>query len=209
MTRYRLTTPYLRKSIDALSSQSMPIARAVSVVGYPAERRREAGFAALARIIIGQQVSVAAASSIAARVEAALGGEISADQVSRVGDEKLRSAGLSRQKVNYLRELARHCREEGFAPERLVREEDDAVLEAITAIKGFGVWSAQMYLMFSLGRTDIWPVGDLAVRAGFGRIMALDERPDEHETARLGEVFSPHRSALAMLCWKFYSEAPL
>jgi DNA-3-methyladenine glycosylase II len=86
---------------------------------------------------------------------------------------------------------------------------DDEVEAAITAVRGFGRWSAHMYLMFSLGRPDIWPSGDLAVRVGFGRIMGWKDRPDEKKVLAAGDAFSPHRSALALLCWHFYSEAPL
>jgi len=80
---------------------------------------------------------------------------------------------------------------------------------AITAVRGFGRWSAHMYMMFSLGRPDIWPSGDLAVRVGFGRMMGWKERPDEKKVIDEGDAFSPYRSALALLCWQFYSEAPL
>ena len=76
-------------------------------------------------------------------------------------------------------------------------------------MRGFGRWSAHMYMMFSLGRPDIWPSGDLAVRVGFGRIMGWKDRPDEKKVIFEGGAFSPYRSALSLLCWQFYSEAPL
>jgi DNA-3-methyladenine glycosylase II len=86
---------------------------------------------------------------------------------------------------------------------------DDEVEAAITAVRGFGRWSAHMYMMFSLGRPDIWPSGDLAVRVGFGRIMGWRDRPDEKQVIDEGGAFSPYRSALALLCWQFYSEVPM
>ena len=86
---------------------------------------------------------------------------------------------------------------------------DEEVEAAISAVRGFGRWSAHMYMMFSLGRPDIWPSGDLAVRVGFGRIMGWKDRPDEKKVIDEGSAFSPYRSALALLCWQFYSEAPL
>jgi DNA-3-methyladenine glycosylase II len=85
---------------------------------------------------------------------------------------------------------------------------DEEVLQRITAIRGFGAWSAQMYLMFSLGRTDIWPSGDLAVRVGFGRLLGLDERPTPKETEVFATPFAPYRSALALLCWHYYATVP-
>jgi DNA-3-methyladenine glycosylase II len=93
--------------------------------------------------------------------------------------------------------------------ETLPQLTDDEVEAAITAVRGFGRWSAHMYMMFALGRPDIWPSGDLAVRVGFGRIMGCKDRPDEKKVINEGSAFSPYRSALALLCWKFYSEAPL
>ena len=91
----------------------------------------------------------------------------------------------------------------------LPRLSDDEAIRAITQIKGFGDWSAQMYLMFSLGRPNIWPVGDLAVREGFKRIHGLEERPTIGQLGALGEPYQPHRSALAMLCWRFCTAEPL
>lgn len=207
--RYALTRHHIQSSLDALSRDHPAIAAAVACVGYPDERRRAPGFEALARIVIGQQVSVAAARSIADRLHAALGGEMSPDRLLAAGDESLRGAGLSRQKVRYLRALATAVGDGVVSVGDLHRLEDAAVVEQITAVTGFGVWSAQMYLMFSLGRTDVWPAGDLAVRAGFGRILGLPERPGEAETRELAAPLAPYRSALALLCWKYYSEAPL
>ena len=126
-----------------------------------------------------------------------------------VPDAELRAAGHSGQKLGYLRELATAVLTDQLPVDRLAQLDDTDVQARITAIKGFGDWSAHMYLMFSLGRPDIWPVGDLAVRAGFGRLMAWPERPTPSQTALGGEAFAPYRSALALLCWKFYSDAPL
>ena len=86
---------------------------------------------------------------------------------------------------------------------------DDEAIAAITDIKGFGEWSAHMYLMFSLGRPDIWPVGDLAVREGFKRIQGLKERPTAAQLKPLGDLYRPQRSALALLCWRFCTAEPL
>lgn len=209
MHRQQLSNQQITRSLDALAAEHDAIARALAQVGYPEARSQQGGFGSLARIIIGQQVSVKAAASIAAKLEHVLGGALSADQVMRCDDDALRGAGLSRQKVAYLRALAESVLSGQLdLPVLPTLSDDDAVL-AITAIKGFGVWSAHMYLMFSLGRADIWPVGDLAVRGGFGRIMGITERLTDKQVATAGAVFSPHRSALALLCWKYYSEAPL
>ena len=107
-------------------------------------------------------------------------------------EEELRSAGLSRQKTTYLQCLATAEATGLLQVDSLPDRTDDEVLEAITAIKGFGEWSAHMYLMFSLGRTDIWPVGDLAVREGLRRILGLETRPTPGECRSLGSRLRCH-----------------
>jgi len=178
-------------------------------VGYPAPRRRDHSFGSLARIIIGQQLSTKAAATITTRVETAAGGELTASSVPLLSPEVLREAGLSRQKIGYLQALSEAVTSNALPLKELPRLSDDEVELAITGVKGLGRWSAHMYMMFALGRPDVWPSGDLAVRVGFGRIMAWSERPDEKQVIARGAVFSPHRSALALLCWHFYSAAPL
>jgi len=159
--------------------------------------------------VIGQQLSVKAAATIAHRVDETVGGALQPETVLATAPDQLRAAGLSRQKIGYLQSLAEAVISGDLPIENLPDLTDDEVEAAITAVRGFGRWSAHMYMMFSLGRPDIWPSGDLAVRVGFGRIMGWEDRPDEKTVIHEGGVFSPYRSALALLCWQFYSEAPL
>ena len=207
--RFALTESGIRRALDALSQGHASIAAALSQVGYPASRRRDHSFASLARIIIGQQLSTKAAATITTRVQAAVGAELTPSSVLSLSPEALRAAGLSRQKIGYLQALSEAVASNALPLEQLPRLGDDEVESAITGVRGLGRWSAHMYMMFALGRPDVWPSGDLAVRVGFGRIMAWSERPDEKKVIAHGAVFSPHRSALALLCWHFYSEAPL
>lgn len=207
--RFQLTQRVINKSLARLAERDVRIAKALEEVGYPKERRRAQGFAALAHIIVGQQVSTHAARAITERLIATVGGALTPEAVSNSDDVALKSAGLSRQKVSYLRSLTAAVRSGSLPVDSLHDLTDAEVVSRITAIKGFGEWSAHMYLMFALGRLDIWPIGDLAVRAGFAQIMALDERPTPAQTREFAESFSPCRSALALLCWKVYSEAPL
>ena len=207
--RFALTESGIRRALDALSQDHAPIEAALSQVGYPASRRRDHSFPSLARIIIGQQLSTKAAATITTRVEAAVGAELTPSSVLSLSPEALRAAGLSRQKIGYLQALSEAVASNALPLEQLPRLGDDEVESAITGVRGLGRWSAHMYMMFALGRPDVWPSGDLAVRVGFGRIMAWSERPDEKKVIAHGAVFSPHRSALALLCWHFYSEAPL
>ena len=206
---YQLDTASIKKSLDALADRHERIARALAQVGYPEERRRDHSFETLARIVVGQQVSVAAATSINKKLVDALEGQLTATAVLDASEELLRSAGLSRQKVNYIQSLATTEATGALVLESLPELSDEEAVAVITNIKGFGEWSAHMYLMFSLGRPDIWPVGDLAVREGFKRIHGLDERPSAGKLKPMGDDFRPYRSALAMLCWRFCTAEPL
>ena len=158
---------------------------------------------------MGQQLSVKAAATIARRVDETVGGALQPESLLATAPDKLRAAGLSRQKIGYLQSLAGAVIAGDLPIETLPELTDEEVEAAITAVRGFGRWSAHMYMMFSLGRPDIWPSGDLAVRVGFGRMMGWKDRPDEKKVIDEGSAFSPYRSALALLCWQFYSEAPL
>ena len=206
---YQLASADIAHALDALASDHDRIARALAQVGYPEERRRDHSFATLARIIVGQQVSVAAAASITRKLVDTLGGDLTATSVLSCREEDLRGAGLSRQKVSYMQSLATAEASGQLSLTTLPTLSDDDATAAITAIKGFGEWSAHMYLMFSLGRPDIWPVGDLAVREGFKRIQGLEDRPTVAQLKPLGEPYRPYRSALAMLCWRFCTAEPL
>ena len=206
---YQLASADIAHALDALASDHERVARALAQVGYPEERRRDHSFATLARIIVGQQVSVAAAASITRKLVDTLGGDLTARSVLNCPEEDLRGAGLSRQKVSYMQSLATAEAFGQLSLTTLPTLSDDEATAAITAIKGFGEWSAHMYLMFSLGRPDIWPVGDLAVREGFKRIQGLEDRPKAAQLKLLGEPYRPYRSALAMLCWRFCTAEPL
>ena len=207
--RFTLTDAHIRKALDALAVDHGAVRQAIAQVGYPPSRRREHSFESLARIVIGQQLSVKAAATIAQRVDEAVRGGLQPETLLATAPETLRAAGLSRQKIGYLQSLAEAVRSGALPIVTLPELTDDEVEAAITAVRGFGRWSAHMYMMFSLGRPDIWPSGDLAVRVGFGRIMGWRDRPDEKQVIDEGGAFSPYRSALALLCWQFYSEVPM
>ena len=207
--RFKLTDAAIRKALDALAEDHRSVARAIAQVGYPPSRRRDHSFESLARIVMGQQLSVKAAATIAQRVDETVGGALQPESLLATAPEQLRAAGLSRQKIGYLQSLAEAVISDALPIATLPELTDEEVEAAITAVRGFGRWSAHMYMMFSLGRPDVWPSGDLAVRVGFGRIMGWKDRPDEKKVIDEGSAFSPYRSSLALLCWQFYSEAPL
>ena len=211
MTRvanYRLTDAHIAKALKAGAELDGRVATALEGIGLPAARKRTHGFESLAKIVVGQQVSTRAAEAITLRLVESLNGQLEPEMLLSRDDEALRAAGLSRQKVSYLRSLATAVVEGELPLEKMPKMSDEEVLQRITAIRGFGTWSAQMYLMFSLGRTDVWPSGDLAVRVGFGRLLGLTERPTPKQTDQLASPFTPYRSALALLCWHYYSSVP-
>ncbi len=202
MPPYRLSTRHIRKSLDALAAEHPDVRRALARVGYPAERRRAEGFETLLRIIVGQQVSVAAAAAIHGRLEEALKEDVSAAKLLRVRETTLQRAGLSRPKVRYARGLARAVRSGELDFEAIAALPDEEAMARIQAVPGLGPWSAQIYVMFSLGRPDVWPHDDVGALRGLQKIARLVERPTPEEGASRVAPMSPHRSAMALLAWR-------
>jgi len=208
MTDFTLSQTAIEQQLDELAGRCRHAAHALDAVGYPAARQGEQGFRTFMRVIVGQQLSVKAAATIRARVEALVSEDAGPDDYDRVSDEDLRGAGLSRQKIGYARSLCQTVRDGTLDVAALPGMSDEDAVKAITAVKGLGVWSAHMYLMFSLGRPDIWPVGDLAVRVGAGKIVGHAGRPTEKEAEAIGERWRPYRSSMALMAWHYYSNAP-
>lgn len=167
-------------------------------LGIPDLRRQPQGFAQMVRTIVGQQVSGAAARSIYARIEQA--GLTTADAIKAATDDHLREQGLSKQKIRYLKSLAEH----DIDYDALARLSDETVIDQLTAVTGIGRWTAQMYLLFSLGRADILAVDDLAIKVAVQALLGLDERPTPSQLTQLTNPWSPHRSAASLLLWVYY-----
>jgi DNA-3-methyladenine glycosylase II len=203
-----LTAEQLRCGLDHVGRTSAPLADAIARVGYPEPRIRARGWHTLLRTIVGQQVSVAAAASVWARVEALLGTGMAPDAVLKASFDDLRACGLSRQKQGYARSLCELVADGAIDFEGLP-DDDEAAIELLTRIKGIGRWSAEIYLLFAEGRPDIWPAGDLAVQAGLAKLLALEARPDERSTRALGEIWRPHRGAVAIFTWHCYNNPAL
>ncbi|MEZ5686578.1 MAG: DNA-3-methyladenine glycosylase 2 family protein [Paracoccaceae bacterium] len=174
-------------------------AHALALTGPWPLRRRGDGFAALRDAIIGQQVSVAAANAIRAKV---LGAGFAAPEVITEADpEALRACGLSRQKVKYLQALAGS----GVDFEGLRALPDEAVIEALLPIPGIGRWTVEMYLIFALGRADVFAVDDLALADGARMLFDLPERPKRKEFNALSASWSPWRAVAARGLWAYYA----
>ena len=200
--RYQLTGNAIEKSLKTIAARDRNVRRALEIVGYPEARRRPEGFETVLRIIVGQQVSVSAANAIFGRVLDSIGPEVSASRLLRLRESTLRKAGLSRAKCRYARELARTIRE-GELDLAALRELPDAeALEKIQVVPGLGRWSAEIYLMFSLGRPDLWPRGDVGAMRGLQKILNLELRPTAAEADVLAQRYSPHRTSMALLAWR-------
>jgi len=126
-----------------------------------------------------------------------------------MSDSELRALGLSRQKVGYARGLSEAVIDGSLIPAALADLPDDVVVEKITRLKGFGRWSAEMFLLFSLGRPDVWPADDLAIQAGLHRIKNLRARPDRKRVDAMARPWQPYRGAAAIFIWHYYSNAPM
>jgi DNA-3-methyladenine glycosylase II len=166
-------------------------------------------YGALLRSIVGQQLSTKAARSIYGRLADQFGGRAPTPQELLDADpEAVRSAGLSRPKVKYLRSLAEHVLSGELELERLPELGDEEVTREITAVKGLGQWTADMFLIFHLGRPDVLPVGDLGVRRAVERAYGLEALPSAEELERLGERWRPHRSLASLYLWESLDNVP-
>lgn len=159
-------------------------------------------FPYLARSICYQQLAGKAAATIHGRFCDVLGGDVTPKKVLRTKEEKLRGAGLSRNKLAAIRDLAEKIESGAVDVSDLEDQPDEEVIRRLVQVRGIGEWTAQMYLMFRLFRPDVWPTGDLGVRAGYAKAYELDPPPTAKELAPLGDDFRPWRSAAAFYCWR-------
>ena len=194
--------------VAALAEREPAFARVVEKYGVPEPRNGEPGAHTLLRTIVGQQVSVAAARSMWAKLEAQFGSPPDIKAILDASDEELRAAGLSRQKAGYARSLAGLVLA-GELDLAALPEDDEEAIGLLTRIKGIGRWSAEIYLLFAEGRPDVWPAGDLAVQVEIGRLLGHAERPGEKQLREWAEPWRPYRGAAAVLAWHSYNSAVL
>jgi DNA-3-methyladenine glycosylase II len=176
-----------------------------------ARRGRKPGdaYGALVRAIVGQQLSTKAARTIFERLVALFGGRTpTPKELLAVDPEELRGVGLSRSKAAYLRDLAEHVEDGELELERLAELEDEEVSEQLTAVKGLGQWTADMFLLFHLGRPDVLPVGDLGIRRAVQIEYGLEDLPDPPELRTIAEPWRPHRSLACLYLWRSLDNAP-
>lgn len=164
-------------------------------------------FAALAEAIVFQQLHDRAAATIHGRLLDRLGGSMSPEAVLDVPVAELRACGLSTAKTAALVDLASKVASGAVSLSRIGRLPDDEVVAHLVQVRGIGVWTAEMFLLFTLGRLDVWPVGDYGVRVGFGRAWGLPEAPAPKALALYGEAYRPYRSIVAWYCWRVVDQA--
>ena len=173
-------------------------------VGWPTPPTRKPGFAALLDIIVNQQISIQAAASIRARLHAACAGRMSAAAFMRLSEADLRACGLSKPKQAYARGLAEAVRTRRLNLAELERLPTEAAIEKLCELRGFGRWSAEIYALSALGKADVFPAGDLALRSALGDYLRLKQRPSIAEAEVLSRRWSPYRSVVALLLWRRY-----
>ena len=196
--RIILTDACVAEGVDWLCTHDPAMARAYAATGPLPLRRRPDGFAQLLSAIVSQQVSVASARAIWARLEAA--GLTTPDAVAAHTPDELRALGLSRQKASYAHALAAA----GIDYAALRDAPTDQVVSTLVAVKGIGVWTAEIYAMFSLGHADVFAPGDLALQEGARLLYDLPDRPREAALRQMSRTWSPWRSVAARMLWAYY-----
>ena len=193
----------IRDGVHALRRKCAIMRRVHDAAGHPPLRRRQAGFEGLARIIVGQQVSVASATAIWNRT-AQIVQPFEPRILLALEDVQLAGAGLSRPKIRTLRAISQACTG-GLDLETLDGASDEAVHAALTEVVGIGPWTADIFLMFCLGRADAWAPGDLALQIAAQQAMGLEQKPDKDELLEIAERWRPWRGVAARLLWAYYA----
>jgi DNA-3-methyladenine glycosylase II len=203
MTIHLNTQADLDDAIVALVQQDKRLKPIFELTGMPALRQREPGFAGLAAIVCGQQLSTASAAAIWGRVSAAFD-PFDHETLRKARADRLGRLGLSAAKIKTLKNLARELAAERLTLEILANEDADAAHNTLTALHGIGPWTADVYLLFCLRHGDAWPAGDLAVQEAVKIGLGLKTRPTPKQRAPLAEPWRPLRGAAAHLWWSYY-----
>jgi DNA-3-methyladenine glycosylase II len=196
------TSDDLAEGLAHLTRVDRRLRKVAGVAGELPLRRTEAGFGGLARIVVGQQLSVASARAIWGRFADAFP-ELTPDKVFRARDSRFRKAGMSAPKIRTLRAIAGACRN-GLDLDALAAMPADEAVAKLVAVKGIGPWTADIYLLFCLGHPDIFPAGDLALRVAVADAFEMEAPVPPAELAEIAAEWSPWRSVAATLFWAYY-----
>ncbi|MCY4547595.1 MAG: DNA-3-methyladenine glycosylase 2 family protein [Defluviicoccus sp.] len=198
-----LTRAAYEAAIAELAARDPALGRVVADYGPPPRWKRKQGFATLVLLILEQQVSLASAEATFARLEERAGA-IEPGAILALGEERMKEAGLSRQKARYVHGLAAAAASGGIDFRKLGRAADEAVRAALIPLKGIGDWTVDIYLLAALQRPDVWPARDLALQEAARAVKGLDARPDEKAMHAIGEAWRPWRSVAARILWHHY-----
>ena len=202
-TRLIIADKDIREGIRALRRKCAYVRRMHDLAGDPPLRRREPGFEGLARIVVAQQLSVASANAIWNRF-AAMVEPMHAAVVLAKTDDELRTAGLSRPKIRTLRAISAAVAHEGLRFDMFEEASEEAVHQALTRVSGVGPWTADIFLMFCLGRSDAFAAGDLALQEAVRIAFDLESRPSAAELLEIADRWRPWRGVAARLLWGYY-----
>ena len=192
------------KAARILAERDPVIARLLEQTGPPRLSRPSGShFGALVQAIVYQQLAGAAAAAIHGRLIAALGGDVQPEALIALSEEALRAVGLSRNKIASVHDLAAKVLDGTvvLSPRGLSIQSDEEIIARLSAVRGIGRWTAEMFLLFQLRRLNVWPVGDLGVRRGYGLAWNIPT-PTARELQALGDPYQPYRSVLAWYCWR-------
>ncbi len=198
-----MTEEVQQLAIGELVQKEPAFQAVVDRFGSPPLWEREAGFPTLVRIILEQQVSLASARAAFERLLVSVG-DLTPERFLQLDDDALKTIGFSRQKTRYSRALAKSVLDRTLVLETLAGLSDDEVRKELTAIKGVGTWTANIYLLMAMQRPDVWPRGDIALASAYQKLKGWAVRPDNETMEQIGEVWSPWRSVAARLLWHFY-----
>lgn len=204
---FRLTDLHVQEGMAALGAIDPRFSAGVATYGHPPLRTAAEGYAALLRAIVGQQVSVYAARSIWDRV-AALVDPMTPERLLTFSDEQLRACGLSNNKVKFARSLALDTAEKRIVFEALPELDDDQVIAVLTQAKGIGRWTAEIYMMFALGRPDVMPTNDLGIIVAAQHFFGLRRRPDPKKLLKMAEAWRPWRTVASLFLWHYRHNMP-
>ncbi len=205
----------LRRHLKSLATIDSDIAETINRIGYPEPRLRDPGFSVFLHTIVSQQISVRAADSIWSRVlkhfdavdsGVGIGSDsgIDAEKVSRSRIATLRKLGMSERKAEYAKGVAKAFCDGSIDPGSFTSMDDEAVIESITALRGFGRWSAEIYLMFSLQRPDVFAADDLILRSSLQKLKGIQSKLNAKQARELVEPWQPYRSAGSLFLWHMH-----
>jgi DNA-3-methyladenine glycosylase II len=198
----RITRITLADAAAELGRADADFKRLVDVCGLPGLRSRPSGFGSIVKVIAAQQVSTYAARAITGRLDA-VANPMTPERFLELSDAELRAIGFSGQKITYGRAIAQAVLSGAFSFRRVARMDDEAAIAEMVKLKGIGRWSAEMYLLFSLRRPDLWPVDDLIVVQGFAQLKRLTKPLTGERLVKAAEHLRPWRSVAARLLWHY------